>query len=1198
MEAECPRSARHLWLPQVSGTTDGTDELEEWLANARLEGVLVQSEEVLATGRQLGDQAFSRFVASLLSASVEFARRPPLDGLHTGIRIQHIDLSGNCLTDTAAAALAECLAWIREHFGGHVLRSLHLSQNQIGPGGAEELALKFFPLDSSLVEYDLALSANPLGDVGVTLVARAVQRRNCNAVLHLSDVGCGAEGCRSLTDCLPALKGLDLSKNNIPGAELQALAAKLPATARFVLPEGLPASQTMVATQMTMERAVVPENRKAAAAANAVPRAQAVLDRARRALGKPSDATPAPAAPGARGAGHDTHSVSIASGLQATIDNQMFTRSRAPVVCLAPDGGMLQRQHSPSRVSATAQAVLDRARHVLQRQAATGVLPRTSSTAFRSGASVAPPQATMEAAPSPQLPEGNMAQNVTEFRTQVPLAAETKNSELPKHGALGTLGALSQEQPAELASATSRLASATAALQLQLGVERRPRQASEGERLVPDECEPDAEALAMPERTVRLEREVAELREDVRRIEHTVSSLQIEPEQEDRIEDNAELLWCEGLTSKIKPDCDMEEKMKQEKENNEGSIEEDDICSMPSIASLKAEKDLRESESLPSKRDLSPLKSETKPSKGPPKGKGKGPPLPSSSPKASPSRPKDEANPEPKEEAKLQDPSALQTPQVAGKGKGKAKGGPKGVPKGGPKGTGKGGPKGGPPTKGGGPGPPPKGGPPKGLGPGQGQGPAKAESKAPFHKKLYWKQVDIADAEGTIFSEESRRRANTCSAIDFNALSKILEAEKTKGSQLQRRSSGVLSKAQMRNIGTKVLSDHRARNIAIVLKRMPTSTTELVRVLSSLQWEDDRISSDDLEQILEAIPTQDEAKKLREHSSPEACQKLRDVEQMVMPLTLLNRASARVRVLCIARNVRLQFKSTMRSLARIRAACLAIQKSGMLRNVMLLALQLGNFINHGDSTKGAKAIAIGSLLALRDFKCGEGISTLHFLCASLMRSGQPDAAQVLQRELQPAERIAKMQVQGLSAGMKAFERDLDSIKSECRNYLEEYEGGGDDAVEPALDDDAKEFGQELAEVQAAAAAAACDMLESPRRRQKEDEDATRWVEDVMKIRGSAQRRLRCMRCIIEKLCSLLKADMESTAEQVHATLRFCGVLLPKSSNEVPVDLEALLSNLSEFTKVFKEHWDEVKKNMSRYQQLFSDGESASSSGAQ
>lgn len=85
-----------------------------------------------------------------------------------------------------------------------------------------------------------------------------------------------------------------------------------------------------------------------------------------------------------------------------------------------------------------------------------------------------------------------------------------------------------------------------------------------------------------------------------------------------------------------------------------------------------------------------------------------------------------------------------------------------------------------------------------------------------------------------------------------------------------------------------------------------------------------------------------------------------------------------------------------------------------------------------------------------------------------------------------------------------------------------------------------------------------------------------------------------MRRILEKLCNLLKADMDSTAVQVHATLRFCGVMLPRaSSSEVPTDIEALLSNLSEFTKVFKEHWDEVKKNMSHYQQLFSDSASSS-----
>jgi len=101
--------------------------------------------------------------------------------------------------------------------------------------------------------------------------------------------------------------------------------------------------------------------------------------------------------------------------------------------------------------------------------------------------------------------------------------------------------------------------------------------------------------------------------------------------------------------------------------------------------------------------------------------------------------------------------------------------------------------------------------------------------------------------------------------------------------------------------------------------------------------------------------------------------------------------------------------------------------------------------------------------------------------------------------------------------------------------------------------------------------------------------------DVMKIRGGAQRRLRCMRRILEKLHHLLKLDMENTADEVHATLRFCGVLLPKSSNEVPADWEGLLSNLSEFAKVFKQHWDEVKKNSQLYDRIFSDDDHSDAS---
>ena len=536
--------------------------------------------------------------------------------------------------------------------------------------------------------------------------------------------------------------------------------------------------------------------------------------------------------------------------------------------------------------------------------------------------------------------------------------------------------------------------------------------------------EPDAEALAMPERTVRLEREVAELREDVRRIESTVSSLQAEPEQEDKIQN-------EDLPSdiaRVSPDygdvCPSKPVQEIDIENVSGSI--------PSIAALKAEKDARESESLGLEAAATePAGGNTFPSKPMKEPESESECSPgTASPECAESRSLVEGSPlEKGAEPAAADAAESSEPRPApkkggppppkGKGKGKAGKGPPPPPPSGPKakadaaspqpplpgksaGKGKGkGPKGGK----GGPGVPPKGPPPPRSVPKAGQMPGgmpKAESKAPFLKKLYWKQVDLQDAEGTIFSEESRARSNTCSAaIDFTALTRMLEAEQAKGSQLQRRSSGVLSKAQQRNIGTKVLSDHRARNIAIVLKRLPLSTKELAAVLKKLEWENGRIGTDDLEQILEAIPTHEEAKHLREHASEEACQKLRDVEQMVMPLALLSRASARVRVLCVARNARLQFKSTARTLAKIRSACFAIQKSGMLRSVMLLALQLGNYINHGDSKKGAKAIAISSLMALRDFKAGD-ISSLHFLCASLLRSNPKlDAAQSLLKERKP-----------------------------------------------------------------------------------------------------------------------------------------------------------------------------------------------------
>lgn len=457
--------------------------------------------------------------------------------------------------------------------------------------------------------------------------------------------------------------------------------------------------------------------------------------------------------------------------------------------------------------------------------------------------------------------------------------------------------------------------------------------------------------------------------------------------------------------------------------------------------------------------------------------------------------------------------------------------------------------------------------------------PEEPDSAAPFNKKLFWKQLDIPDAEGTLFGEEMQKsKSLPFPSLDTAALSRMFEVEKVRGTERTRRSLHMLSKAQQRNVGTKVLSDHRARNIAIVLKRLPVSTKDLAQILLRLRWEAKEISSDDLEQILEIIPTQEESDKLREHHAPEARSNLRDVEQLVFPLALIKRSAARVRLLLIARNARLQFSSTIRMLRGMRSASAAIQKSQMLKEVMVLALALGNYINHGDSTKGAKAITVGSLMALRDFKSGK-MSTFHFLCASIHRADPSrDVAEVLAKELKPATALAKLQVSAVQTTLRTFARDLETITAECTHFISEYN-------EDNAGDEEEDGGEEQEEAMATAVATAA-MAEGGES-EAEVEDATRWVEDVMKIRGSPSRRLRCMRRVVQQLSKLLRVDVDSTSDQVSTVLRFCGIQPPaRAVKEVPADFEALLQQLTEFVKVFKQHWDEVRSDLPSYQLLF------------
>jgi hypothetical protein len=236
------------------------------------------------------------------------------------------------------------------------------------------------------------------------------------------------------------------------------------------------------------------------------------------------------------------------------------------------------------------------------------------------------------------------------------------------------------------------------------------------------------------------------------------------------------------------------------------------------------------------------------------------------------------------------------------------------------------------------------------------------------------------------------------------------------------------------------------------------------------------------------------------------------------------------------------------------------------------------------------------LLTLRDFKAGRN-TALHFLCASLVRDNPSrDAADILTKELVAVVKAAAtVQIQTLQAQVRAFCRDFEVTSAECRSFLHEYdakvtrrESDPLKSLDPSpeksalksdmLDDDGEEETPcDLEVYEAEADAAGVD-----------DEDAShRFVEDVQKIRGSARVRLKAMWKVMDKLKGLLMADYNKSVLQSQETLRFCG-LGTRTSKDLSVDLEALLQQIADFLKIFRQIWDEVQKDLPQYQMFFAD----------
>lgn len=294
--------------------------------------------------------------------------------------------------------------------------------------------------------------------------------------------------------------------------------------------------------------------------------------------------------------------------------------------------------------------------------------------------------------------------------------------------------------------------------------------------------------------------------------------------------------------------------------------------------------------------------------------------------------------------------------------------GGKGAPPPPPPPPGKLGPGGGPP-----PPPPP---PPRGLGP-LGVS-ALGGPKAPVPKPAY-----VGPKLKTFFWKKLPRAMGLWSHADTAAVEKVMdenfllgmfEVRKKPSTTMAKNSEAKAPKGNSLRMST-ALTDQKRQNIAISLKKLKLSVSDLCRAL--IECNDEVLPCDVLESVYAAFPTTEEVASLRaEHTAGNV--EWTDVERYMHEL-FSTVVDVRDRIpLWVATQTSVELVSfTEERLELIGRAVLAVTKrNSMLAALLHVILSIGNFMNRGSAHANAPGFRLESLNQMNFVKAVDGKTTM------------------------------------------------------------------------------------------------------------------------------------------------------------------------------------------------------------------------------
>jgi hypothetical protein len=189
------------------------------------------------------------------------------------------------------------------------------------------------------------------------------------------------------------------------------------------------------------------------------------------------------------------------------------------------------------------------------------------------------------------------------------------------------------------------------------------------------------------------------------------------------------------------------------------------------------------------------------------------------------------------------------------------------------------------------------------------------------------------------------------------------------------------------NIG---LSGKTMQNVGVVLQKFKEfAINELIGIIRDLDSKC-QIQEENIELITGLMPTDENDKMLLSNYAGEI-DKLSIVETFLLKLFSIPRVEEKIKTIKLMATFKQNCQNLSSRFEVLRCACNDVMKSDRLRDIMIIARDIGNKMNEGNYSGGAEGIKFSSLLKLRETKGNDGKTTvLDFIVARMIENGKQE----------------------------------------------------------------------------------------------------------------------------------------------------------------------------------------------------------------